>query len=1196
MPDQVIDVPPKVPLALDEGISQGFATRYDYVGGGVSLVFDPDLRAATVSVPGGGVGGGYSAGVSNLGNTAGTTGMASDRLVLVGGNNITLSQSLLGGSATVTIDGAAGGGGTGSISAGTTRATLGEVVFSNSNNVSFGVNGQTVTASYTAPVVSNAIQSVGSATGSGTNTSRFAADDHVHAGVFSMGVSTGGNTVGDTRVDVGRFVLVGGNNVTLSQATAAGALNTITISARPAYSAGMSTLGNTSGDTGFGSDRLVLAGINQISLSGSTNAGSMTISISGRTPGGFAIGGNTTGTSIIVTSGTLTLAGGNNITLSQANGSAVTISGPNQFTGGFSTGGNTLGDTGLVTGRLVLAGGPNITLSGSTDAGSITVSISGGAGAAGNTGSISAGTTRATLGEVVFSNSNNVSFGVNGQTVTASYTAPVVSNAIQSVGSATGSGTNTSRFAADDHVHAGVFSMGVSTGGNTLGDTRVDVGRFVLVGGANITLSQGTAAGALNTITISGAAGGAGNTGSISAGTTRATLGEVIFSNSNGVSFGVNGQTVTGSIATSLTNIRLSAGTTSNLRSDFTFNNANNVSFGLDAGTITGSVATSLTNIRVSAGTTSNLLSAITFADGNGLSFGLNASTITVSYTRPVVSNAIQSVGTATGSGTNTSRFAADDHVHAGQYGWDVNGVASTFIGTQQLSAGNNMSIATGGNTTRGSAQIINLLSSGGAIQDVNTATSSGTGASIFARHDHVHRGVAGIDFQGIASTFYGTFQLSAGANMSLASGGNSTRGSAQIINLLSSATTVSAVGSANVIGTRASRFALEDHEHLGVFSAGVSNDAGNSAGDTGVRPGRWVFRGGNNITLSQITAAGSLQTIVVSAPNLGAGAFSGGASTLGNTSGSTGITGTRLIFAGINNITLSQSTDANGGTLSISGYTPGGVVIGGNTTGTTASITSGTMTIAGGNNITVSQAGGNAITISAGAGGAAERTISFWDNIAGAGSSGTINMATRPLANATLMIFPLDAVDRYFPGRITANTAQLNVSLSGSTATLSAAHTTSFSFGIYTRANGSQLSLLNSVSTSFGNVADAANSTIAQGQRWLTIHSSQWSSEPVFSEGVVYYGGLWIRSSNTAAQTFGMIGAFPYSTASRSGTIGVNSASATSRGFSPFLGFYSVSFSSAMPGSIGMSQLNKNAASANFMPHVVFNALTDIY
>lgn len=45
----------------------------------------------------------FAAGMSNIGNILGDTGLVSDRLVLVGGNNVTLSQSIIGNSATITI-------------------------------------------------------------------------------------------------------------------------------------------------------------------------------------------------------------------------------------------------------------------------------------------------------------------------------------------------------------------------------------------------------------------------------------------------------------------------------------------------------------------------------------------------------------------------------------------------------------------------------------------------------------------------------------------------------------------------------------------------------------------------------------------------------------------------------------------------------------------------------------------------------------------------------------------------------------------------------------------------------------------------------------------------------------------------------------------------------------------------------------
>jgi hypothetical protein len=118
----------------------------------------------------------------------------------------------------------------------------------------------------------------------------------------------------------------------------------------------------------------------------------------------------------------------------------------------------------------------------------------------------------------------------------------------------------------------------------------------------------------------------------IAAGTQIATSGTVAFADANGVSFGmIASSLVTASILSSLSNINVSAGTTSNNLSAITFANGGGVTFGLNASTITASVATGLSNINVSAGTTSNNLSAITFANSNGVSFGLNASTLTAS-------------------------------------------------------------------------------------------------------------------------------------------------------------------------------------------------------------------------------------------------------------------------------------------------------------------------------------------------------------------------------------------------------------------------------------------------------------------------------------------------------------------------------------------------------------------------------------
>jgi len=118
-----------------------------------------------------------------------------------------------------------------------------------------------------------------------------------------------------------------------------------------------------------------------------------------------------------------------------------------------------------------------------------------------------------------------------------------------------------------------------------------------------------------------------------------------LFSNANGISFGLSESSITGSYtvpsvtqflttamlsnAATISNIRLSAGTTSNLASAFTFADSNGVSFGLNAGTITGTVATNylttaaLSNHSHGISFTSGsvVFQTLSFTNSNGVSF-----------------------------------------------------------------------------------------------------------------------------------------------------------------------------------------------------------------------------------------------------------------------------------------------------------------------------------------------------------------------------------------------------------------------------------------------------------------------------------------------------------------------------------------------------------------------------------------------
>jgi hypothetical protein len=135
------------------------------------------------------------------------------------------------------------------------------------------------------------------------------------------------------------------------------------------------------------------------------------------------------------------------------------------------------------------------------------------------------------------------------------------------------------------------------------------------------------------TASIAAGATATGNFGAIAAGTQTQTSGTVIWSNSNGVSFGLNAGTLTASVAAGGDGgVAVSAGTASQSTGTVIFSNSNGITFGLSAGTLTGSVAGASAGIAaVSGGTTLATSGTLVFSNANGVTFGVNGNTITAS-------------------------------------------------------------------------------------------------------------------------------------------------------------------------------------------------------------------------------------------------------------------------------------------------------------------------------------------------------------------------------------------------------------------------------------------------------------------------------------------------------------------------------------------------------------------------------------
>jgi hypothetical protein len=1272
--------------------------------------YDTLVSSFVVETVGAG-GAGFSLGASTLGNTLGDTGVTGTRVVLAGGNGITLSQATDANGGTITVSGATQAAQTVQTQdrfnltlAGNTLGVLQEVssgtlTLAGGNNITLSQNGNAITvvgaaggaetqtgisgivgsdATYTSGTVqftgSNLVtvrssagqrividasfsQSVqpetqtflgGLAASNTTYTSGTVTLTGVGGGVtvssntgqridisvaapvaqtgtqFTGGVS-GGNTSGHSGTVAGRLLLAGGNNITLSGSTN-GASMSVTISgpntaaqSAESQSIGMSNIGNTSGTTGIASGaqvRFLLAGGNNVTLSQSLNgaSGTLTISAANQTVQtqnmvAVTLSGNTSGAQALISSGTMTLAGGNNITVSQA-GNAVTISGPN-------VGGAQTGISGLANSETTYTSG------------SVTFSALG------------AITIRSTTGQ-------HFQFSVNSQTVQTQ----------------------------------SLFSAGVSTGGNTAGDTGVTGTRLVFVGSNNITLSQATAA-AGGTITISGPttvaqtnqSGGAyavGNTYSSSSGTfdartlsirgdgiisvaatnsgwrisasqsvqaeTQTFVGGLAASNTTytsgtititGVGGGVTvssntGQRIDISVAAPVAQTNQSGGV-------YAVGNTYSSSSGtIDARTISirgdGIISIAATNSgwRISASEsvqTQNLHNVTLSGNTAGVMAQISSGTMTLAgganITLSQAGNAVTISGGG-GSASDSDVTAITQAAHGFSVGDWLRLSGTTYVLAQADSEANaevvgvvsavadvdNFTLTTGGlvtglsGLTAGTVYYLSASSAG----DITTTEPSAVGEvskPVFIARSTTSGYV--FNMRGAIVPAALTAFLAGMSNIGNTSGNTGITGSRLV---LAGGNNITLSQSTNASGGTVTISAFNQTGTQ--FSAGLSN-IGNTAGDTGTVAGRLVLAGGNNVTLSGSTN-GVSQTITISGG--AGGGFSAGLSNLGNTQGDTGVTGTRLVIVGSDNITISQATGAAGATISIKGQSPaggafsGGVSNLGNTAGATG-ISGTQMVLVGSGVMSLSQTtGANGATVSllapatsslVGVGNITISTdgstisiadsvtpLNFWDNMVPGAST------TFQLSDAGFHVFPLNPANAGFPGYMSVSSVFFDMSGTVSTA---ASFTRSMSFGVYTLVNSTQLSRLYSASTSWG--TNAANMNINDsmgGRRWVTLHSSQFDAAPNFHEGSDYYMAVWNRSSS-GSQTFAFQGQLlPYATGVRSGFMSVGSATNTTLGQYPFLGVYSVSFSTAMPAALAASDINKSVATAISLPRIIFN------
>lgn len=573
-------------------------------------------------------------------------------------------------------------------------------------------------------------------------------------------------------------------------------------------------------------------------------------------------------------------------------------------------------------------------------------------------------------------------------------------------------------------------AMAITLTGNTAGVSTVSGSNIIWSGGPNVTLS-----GTDGTVVFSAGAGGGGGGVALSAGANSVSNGTVVFSNSNGLSFGLNGSTVTAShnglttqtVQTQSNIAGISAGANSVGTGTVVFSNSNNLSFGLNGQTVTGSASYSQSTApgAIAAGTQTATSGTIVFSDSNGISFGLSGSTrITASYTVPTQSVQTQSLIAALYDGAN-----------------------SISTGTVRLSNSNGISFGINGQTltashnglTSQSNQNVTAGNGGFAFQTLSFSNANGVsfgtsaGSAITASHN------------AITSQTNQTLGLYAVSNTT----GQSSSSTFDARTLSFHGAGIASVGYSGgsvVISVPAGGGAGD-----GVVSLGMSTE-GNTAGTTGtVSSGRMIFVGSGPISLSQ-----SLN------------GQSGTLSILGPATSSLSATG--LV-----------SVSVNGSTISIGAASLGAYAVSNTTQSSSGTVDGRSISFHGAGGVSVGVSNGSVVISGATGGGGGGGTATMWqpfnEGVNVLGTRGNASWALNPMPTPPTAAGGVVEIDRVCIPLFITNATNSTGSM-----------TVSMSFGLYTK-NGASLSLAHSTTGTLPiTFSGTVNNSTYAGIRLFTI------------------------------------------------------------------------------------------------------------
>ena len=555
--------------------------------------------------------------------------------------------------------------------------------------------------------------------------------------------------------------------------------------------------------------------------------------------------------------------------------------------------------------------------------------------------------------------------------------------------------------------------------------------------------------------------------------------------------------------------------------------------------------------VAASASNGSYNFSTIKFVEGSGVTWATQAGGIQAS-----VKTDYQTAGayltTAMQSGANTSFVNAT----AAFAGTNANGtIASNGISVSVAA----QSVQPAVGSLNGSSGTLSVSGSQNAtaVNNASTIIVNGPASVLFAMSVSGNTGTTGSS--NIANA---GFVLAGGSNITLSQSNNSISiHHSQTVqpavgSLNGSSGTMSVSGSQNVTAVNnASTIILNGPANI-LNSMSIGGNTG-TTGSSAITGGGFVLAGGNNVTLSQSNNTISIHGGAGASP----GSVTAGMSNLGNTIGTSGtIAGSnvQMLFAGGNNITLSQSINGSSATITISGGAGGaGVAL----SASNAAFTSGTVVLSAAGGALTINTGVQTINFSVPAASSLSASTNITINTTGStirfsvadplvvkGFEGNYNLVEHlvtQIGNSSILVQPMEVHGAFQFDGFVIPAIWSNASNSSNSGTLS------IHVGVYSR-NDSSLSLLHSSSSAFAVTASGTagsysifgglrnmpvgwTSTITAGNYWLAVLSMtttgggagmSWSNFAGSNMNSAF-SGQWSAANNATNQHYPGQGSF---------------------------------------------------------------------